>query len=399
MKENIITVSQLTNAISNLLRNGIGTVSVQGEISNFLLHGSGHRYFSLKEEGAQISCVMWRTRPLNFQPADGMKVIAKGTISVYPPRGQYQLECSSLFPVGQGDLYLAFEALKKKLDEAGYFEPSRKKPLPRLPMKIGVITSATGAAIRDIFSTIERRFPAMTILFRPAIVQGAEAAEDIAKAIAELQNTDVELIITGRGGGSIEDLWPFNEEIVADAIFNSTIPIISAVGHETDFTISDFVSDVRSATPTAAAELATPITMEQIEEFIIDSRADLQRSIKRLLQSKIEIIDNLEKGGAYRRVREKINVFKRQTDEYENRISKRINQLIALKKQKAEHLEKMRLSLYPLSPLRKGFSILKFKGKIISKNESLQKYKKFDIIRDIETVSAKVERILPKELF
>ncbi|MFP4529362.1 MAG: exodeoxyribonuclease VII large subunit, partial [Candidatus Kapaibacterium sp.] len=258
MEEKIISVSQLTQAIKSVLEEGFGDVTVSGEISNFKAHSSGHRYFTLKDEGAAISCVMWRGRNLTFAPTDGMKVVARGRLSVYPPRGNYQLDCFSLSPQGQGDLFLAFEALKKKLGEAGYFAPERKRALPALPMKIGVATSPTGAAVRDIMSTIERRFPAANIYFRPAIVQGDEAGPDVALSIRELAATNADIIIIGRGGGSLEDLWAFNTEIVADAIFKCPVPVISAVGHETDFTIADFTADVRAATPTAAAELATP---------------------------------------------------------------------------------------------------------------------------------------------
>jgi len=399
MKDNIITVSQLTNLISNLLRTGVGTVSVQGEISNYILHSSGHRYFSMKEEGAAISCVMWRTRTINFQPADGMKVIARGNITVYPPRGQYQLECTSLTPLGQGDLYLSYEALKKRLEEEGYFDRDIKKPLPKLPLTIGVITSPTGAAIRDIFSTIERRFSVMKIYFRPTLVQGEGAAEDIAMAIEELNKTDAELIMSGRGGGSIEDIWPFNEEIVAKAIFQSKMPIISAVGHETDFTLSDFVADMRAATPTAAAELATPVPIDSIRDFIDTSRLDMSRSIRRLIESKKEVMLKLANGNAFKRVTERINTYKREVDESENRISKRISQIVEVKRQRIKAFEQMMQSLYPLSPLRRGFALLKSKGRIIGKEQSLRKFSEIDIVRELETTTVKVIKIKQDSLF
>ncbi len=399
MKKNIITVSQITSMISGLLREGIGSVSVQGEISNYKHHGSGHRYFSLKDEGSQLSCVMWRSRPVNFELTDGMKVIAGGRITVYPPRGQYQLECTSLMPLGQGDLFIAFEALKKKLEAAGYFAPEIKKAVPVMPLKIGVITSPTGAAVRDIFSTIERRFPAMTVYFRPALVQGAGAAEDIALAIEQLNKTDAELIISGRGGGSLEDLWAFNEEIVADAVFRSEIPVISAVGHETDFTIADFCADIRAATPTAAAEIATPRTLKEIKEFVYGADARMKRALFRYVEKMKDKITRLGHAYAFKRINERIGTIKRQTDEYESRMINRIKQIIASYKQKLMFLEQRRASLYPLSPLRKGFAVVRAEGKIVPVQDSLAHYKKVEIIREMETAEAKIIKVLPKDMF
>ncbi|MES2766690.1 MAG: exodeoxyribonuclease VII large subunit, partial [Bacteroidota bacterium] len=266
--DNSISVTQLTRTIRGILEETFEGIRVSGEISNFKHHSSGHRYFTLKDEGAQIGCTMWRTRSLGFVPADGMKVVVFGNISVYPPQGKYQIDCITMMPLGKGDLHLAFELLKEKLARAGYFDPSRKRPLPLFPLKIGVITSPTGAAVRDILSTLERRMPACEIYFRPALVQGDGAAEDIAEAIYQLNNLDCDVIIAGRGGGSLEDLWAFNTEIVARAIFESRVPFVSAVGHETDFTIADFVADIRAATPTAAAELVTPRSKTEMLQIL-----------------------------------------------------------------------------------------------------------------------------------
>ena len=242
-----------------MLETDFSDVVVEGEITGFKAHSSGHRYFSMKDEGASLSCTMWKSRRLLFTPQDGMKVIARGTISVYPPRGSYQLDVRDLQPLGEGELQLAFERLKRRLADEGLFDPAHKRPLPAHPIRIGVVTSKTGAALHDIIATIRRRNPAIEILFRPARVQGEGAAVDIADAIEELNAYgNIDVLIVGRGGGSIEDLWAFNEEQVARAIYNSSIPIVSAVGHEIDFTIADFVADARAATPTAAAEMLAP---------------------------------------------------------------------------------------------------------------------------------------------
>jgi exodeoxyribonuclease VII large subunit len=262
----IPTVSELTRRITDLLETRFDQVTVQGEISGWNRAASGHTYFSLKDENALLSAVLWRSRTVGFPIRDGMKVIASGRITVYGPRGQYQLDCQSLVPLGQGELQLAFEQLKARLHAEGLFDQERKKPLPLYPGRIGVVTSRTGAAIRDIVTTLRRRMPSVQVVLRPALVQGAGAAEDIALAIRQLNDLgDIDLLIVGRGGGSIEDLWAFNEEAVARAIHESRLPVISAVGHETDFTIADFVADVRAATPTAAAEIAVRNAEELID--------------------------------------------------------------------------------------------------------------------------------------
>jgi len=254
----IYTVSQLTGEIKKLLEQNFEHLWVEGEISNLRLPSSGHLYFTLKDESAQLRGVMFRLqgRLLKFEPADGLQVICYGRLSVYEPRGEYQIIVDYMEPKGWGALQLAFEQLKEKLSREGLFDPAHKKPLPHLPQKIGIVTSPTGAAIRDILQIIDRRFANVHILLYPVRVQGAGAAEEITQAIGAFnQWPDIDVIIVGRGGGSLEDLWAFNEEIVARAIFNSRIPIISAVGHEVDFTIADFVADLRAPTPSAAAEL------------------------------------------------------------------------------------------------------------------------------------------------
>ena len=261
----VFTVSELTRSIRGTLEAKFGSVWVQGEISNYKLHPSGHQYFTLKDQRAQISCVIWRDTmaPLRQSLVDGAQVQACGTVTVFEARGQYQLNVQILQPRGVGLLQAKFEALKRKLEAEGLFASERKRPLPKFPRRIGIVTSPSGAAIRDILNVLGRRAPWLQLLINPVRVQGTGAAQEIAVAIRELATPNeafapVDLIVVTRGGGSIEDLWEFNEEIVARAIFHSAVPIVSAVGHEIDFTICDFVADLRAPTPSAAAELIVP---------------------------------------------------------------------------------------------------------------------------------------------
>ncbi len=264
------TVSQLTSEIKTLLERSFEFLWLEGEISNLRLPGSGHLYFTLKDDSAQIRGVMFRlqNRVLPFDPADGLQVLCYGRLSVYEPRGEYQIIVDYMEPKGRGALQLAFEQLKEKLSKEGLFDSLRKKPLPHLPRRIGIVTSPTGAAIRDILQIIDRRFANVAILLYPVRVQGPGAAQEIAQAITELSRwPEIDVLIVGRGGGSWEDLWAFNEEIVARAIFQSPTPIISAVGHEIDFTIADFVADLRAPTPSAAAELVVRNKVELVQSL------------------------------------------------------------------------------------------------------------------------------------
>ena len=261
----VLTVTELTRSIRNTLEVKFGAVWVQGEISNYKLHPSGHQYFTLKDQRAQIACVIWRDAmvPPRQPLVDGTQVQVFGTVTVFEARGQYQLNVQILQPRGLGLLQAKFEALKRKLEAEGLFGPERKRPLPRLPRRIGIVTSPSGAAVRDMLNVLRRRAPWLQVLISPVRVQGTGAAQEIAVAIRELAMPNenwqpLDLIVVTRGGGSIEDLWEFNEEIVARAIFNSAVPIVSAVGHEIDFTICDFVADFRAPTPSAAAELIVP---------------------------------------------------------------------------------------------------------------------------------------------
>ncbi|MEJ5350360.1 MAG: exodeoxyribonuclease VII large subunit [Melioribacteraceae bacterium] len=272
MQETILSVSEITNLIKVTLEESYSEVNVIGEISNFKAHVSGHWYFTLKDANAQISCTMWRglNNYVFFTPQDGMKVIVSGKITVYPPRGSYQIDVRSMKPAGIGELQAAFEKLKQKLAAEGLFDVEHKKPIPKFPKKIGIVTAIDGAAFQDMKSIAARRYPLVELIIAPCRVQGEGAAQEIVESIKLLnQFDDIDTIIVGRGGGSLEDLWPFNEEIVARAIFNSKIPIISAVGHEIDFTIADFVADLRAPTPSAAMELATP-NIDELFAFIND---------------------------------------------------------------------------------------------------------------------------------
>ncbi len=267
MEPLIATVSQLNSYMKRLVegQSALSDIWIKGEISNFKEHYSGHLYITLKDEGGVLKAVMFKSAAsgLSFRPEDGMKVLARGRISVYEQSGTYQLYINEMTPDGVGELYIAYEKLKKRLAEEGLFDEKFKKPIPKYPEKIGVVTATTGAAVRDIINVITRRYPYCEIIIYPSLVQGAGAKENIAEAIEYFNKHNLcDTLIVGRGGGSIEDLWAFNEEEVARAIYASKIPIISAVGHETDFTIADFVADLRAPTPSAAAEIAVPSQLE-----------------------------------------------------------------------------------------------------------------------------------------
>ena len=274
MEQNVISVSQLNEYVKGLLDRDqlLSGLYVRGELSNYKIYPSGHHYFTLKDEAGALRCVMFRTAALRlrFRPENGMKVIAAGRVSVFPRDGAYQLYCEAMTPDGVGDLYVAFEQLKQKLQAEGLFDPAHKKPLPLYPQTIAIVTSGAGAAIMDMLRILNRRYPLCKVKLLPVRVQGAEAPAEIAGAIRYANRYHVaDLIITGRGGGSIEDLWAFNDERVARAIYDSEIPVISAVGHEPDVTISDFVADVRAATPSNAAELAVPDQLELRQRLLI----------------------------------------------------------------------------------------------------------------------------------
>ncbi len=286
MNDKYLSVSVINRYIKHVIDTdaNLQKVFIKGEISNFKAHSTGHLYFSIKDETSKINAIMFNgnARKLNFNPTDGTKVLITGRISVYEASGNYQIYVDEMIEDGVGNLYIAFEKLKKQLAAEGLFDNKYKKAIPKYPTKIGVVTANTGAAIKDILSTIKRRFPIGQVILFPSLVQGDNAAKDIVKNIKLANTYDLDVLIVGRGGGSIEDLWPFNEEIVARAIFDSKIPIISAVGHEVDFTIADFVADLRAPTPTGAAEMAVPNLVDlnkYIEQLKIRLSSDIIKKV------------------------------------------------------------------------------------------------------------------------
>jgi len=313
-----ISVSELTKLIKLTLEENFSEVSVVGEISNFKAHVSGHWYFNLKDANAVISCAMWKglNSMVFFTPQNGMKIIVGGRITVYPPRGSYQIDVRMLKPAGVGELQAAFEKLKRKLADEGLFDEIHKKPIPSFPKKIGIVTAKDGAAFQDMISVAERRFPLVEMVISPTRVQGSGAAESIVESLKLLnKQNDIDLIIVARGGGSIEDLWAFNEEIVAREIFASKIPIVTGIGHEVDFTIADFVADLRAPTPSAAMEIATPNkddffvfinefsynSSEKLEELCNENRRKVNQILNSygfrypidLVRKKSQLTDNL----------------------------------------------------------------------------------------------------------
>ncbi len=366
-----ITVTELNNFIKNLFDTSrfLSSVTVKGEISNFTYHRSGHLYFSLKDGDSQIKAVMFRSSAtkLKFMPESGMMVIAHGSVSVYQRDGVYQMYITSMQPDGIGALYLAYEQLKEKLNTEGLFEEAYKKLLPAMPERVGVITSPTGAAVRDIINVIGRRFPLAKIYLFPALVQGEGAEEDLIRGIDYLDNSRlVDVIIIGRGGGSIEDLWAFNSERLARRIFDSKTPVISAVGHETDFTICDFVSDMRAPTPSAAAELAVPDIRElymRLDSYSGRCVSSLERKLEiseeKLLSIKCKLFDDKLK-----------NYISNLKDSISN-LSARATVAIALGVNKEEQrftvLTEKLSAMNPLSILKRGYSVsTKSDGSLIS---------------------------------
>lgn len=297
MQDKYITVSQLTKYIKYKIDNDVhlNEVFLKGEISNFKAHSRGHFYFTLKDEGSRINAIMFAssTKNIKFTPTDGMKVMVTGKISVFEANGGYQIYVNEMLEDGVGNLYIAFEQLKKKLEAEGLFDGSSKKKIPKIPNRIGVITASTGAAIKDIISTIKRRWPLCEVILFPSLVQGEEAASDIVMQIKRAEQYDLDTLIVGRGGGSIEDLWPFNEEIVARAIYDCTIPTISAVGHEIDFTIADFVADLRAPTPTGAAEMAVP-QISDVNNYLSQLKIRLNKSIQNSIIHNKQRLDSIK---------------------------------------------------------------------------------------------------------
>jgi exodeoxyribonuclease VII large subunit len=388
-----MTVAGLTQAIALLLREEIGTVSVTGEISNFTVATSGHRYFTIKDEAAQIDCVMWASRTLSFRPKSGMQVVLQGKLTVYAPRGKYQIDCDRMTLAGEGDLYLAFAALKEELTERGYFALERKRQIPALPLKIGVVTSPTGAVIQDILSTLTRRSPHCEIYLCPATVQGETAPEEIASAIQALQNSDADVLIVGRGGGSIEDLWAFNTLPVAEAIYHSRILIISAVGHETDFTIADFVADVRAATPTAAAELVSQYDRDTLLNQINILENRLTQNMQGEIQNYQQRLSNLTNSYALQNFSDRLHAHFQQLDESERDMQKSLQRHLRQSMHKLEGITAHLRSLYPLSPLQRGFALLKSGDRLLGNDDSLTGFDKVEVVRRSEIAQVTINQV------
>lgn len=355
----IYTVSQLNRQSRLALESKLSAVWVEGEISNFKHHSSGHMYLTLKDASAQVSAAFFsqNQRGLKFQLKDGLKVLAFCRVSIYEARGQYQLYIERVEPQGVGALQLAFQQLKERLAKEGLFGEERKRPIPRFPKTVGVITSPTGAAIHDILNVVNRRFCGTHIVIYPVKVQGEGAAEEVAAAIEAMnRQAEAEVLIVGRGGGSLEDLWAFNEEPVARAVFSSRIPVISAVGHETDWTICDMVADLRAPTPSAAAELVVSSRVE-LEKGLRDRKERLDASILGMFERSQEKLSGLASSAAFRQPRYLLEQFTGRVDELSRRLEGRVADCIRVKSQFFQGVTGRLSALNPLAILERGYSV------------------------------------------
>ena len=392
------TVTQYNQAIKNFLdsKTECQIVHIRAEISNFKGHTRGHLYFTLKDEESRISAVMFSSSAahLNFEPKDGDEVLVDGRISVYVPNGGYQVYVDNMTLAGNGDLLRKFEELKNKLFEEGLFAPEHKRPIPKYPNKIGIVTAPTGAAIRDILSTIKRRYPLCETILFPSLVQGEEAKFDVVRQIEKAQEFDLDVLIVGRGGGSIEDLWAFNEEIVARAIYASRIPIISAVGHEPDFTIADFVADLRAPTPTGAAEMAVP-NMVDLINYIRQMEIRINGHINNKLEYLRKNLINLSTSYVLSNPLASFEIKEQKLDTLINRIQQNVTYKLESSNAKFNNLKNNRILLNPLDlfvkynntlelvinklellnplgVLSKGYSVTKVNNKVITSSKEVK---------------------------
>lgn len=416
MNDKYITVTQLTRYIKYKIDNdhNLDEVFLKGEISNFKEHSRGHFYLTLKDEGSRINAIMFSSsaKKIKFTPQDGMKVLVTGKISVFESTGQYQIYISDMLEDGVGNLYIAYEQLKKKLEDEGLFKMEHKKKIPKIPSRIGVITAPTGAAIKDIISTIKRRWPLTEIYLFPALVQGDDAKYDIVKQIKRAEEYNLDTLIVGRGGGSIEDLWAFNEEIVARAIYECDIPTISAVGHEIDFTIADFVADLRAPTPTGAAEMAVPQLsdmMNLLNQIKIRLNNGISNQIKRDKRRLMEITNRnifINPMSIYQ-TKEIIfsNILERLKHSLTNLVNVKEKRLISVKnsyvlcnpykildKKSNKYLQIVSKleTLSPLLTLKRGYSMTKINNKVISSCKLLKKDDTINIEFSDGNVDAKI---------
>ena len=376
VKPTVYSVSQLNNYVKGILDNDVNLkqVFVTGEISNFKAHYSGHLYMTVKDENSAVKAVMFagNASRLRFKVENGMKIIALGTVSLFSRDGSYQLYITDMQPDGVGALNIAFEQLKKKLEAEGLFSQEHKKKLPRFPERVGVVTSETGAAVQDIFNVLGRRYPAAKVILRPCKVQGEGAAEDIASAIRQFNASEsADVLIVGRGGGSIEDLWAFNEEVVARAVFDSRIPVISAVGHETDFTICDFVADLRAPTPSAAAECAVPDSKE-LRAYILSSRQHLFSMMRGIVDIQRNKLFELGRRPALRDPLVKINDNRKELLYLNEKLSVIGEALITDNKAILGALAGKLDALSPLGVLARGYSIALSGDKIIKETDNVK---------------------------
>ena len=405
MDDKYITVTQLTRYIKYKIDNdtNLNEVFLKGEISNFKAHSRGHFYFTLKDENSRINAIMFssQTSKIKFMPEDGMKVLVTGKISVFEANGAYQIYVSDMLEDGVGNLYIAFEQLKKKLEEEGLFKDIYKKPIPKIPTKVGVVTAPTGAAIKDIISTIKRRWPLTEIYLFPALVQGEEAKDDIVKQIRKADSFGLDTLIVGRGGGSIEDLWAFNEEIVARAIFECSTPVISAVGHEVDFTIADFVADLRAPTPTGAAEMAVP-QLTDVSKYLKQINIRLENTILNKVKNNRRKLNDIKNSNIFKnpimiyQTKEMIfdslieklkfnminltNIKEKELIRLKNSyVLKNPFQLLEKKNNKYLNLVSKLETLSPLLTLKRGYTITKKDNKVIDSSKKLSKGDKLDI--------------------
>jgi exodeoxyribonuclease VII large subunit len=416
MEDEYLTVSQVNAYINRMLKGDVNlkNIYIKGEISNYKTYPSGHSYFTLKDEKSQIPAVMFKGRKVNlkFKPENGMKVIVKGKIEVYEKDGKYQLYASRITEDGIGNLHIAFEQLKKKLKAEGLFDDAHKKEIPKYPGKIGVITAQTGAAIRDIITTIEKRYPYCEILVFSTLVQGDMAAQQIVRKIKYAQQFDIDTLIVGRGGGSIEDLWPFNEEIVARAIYDCEIPVISAVGHEVDFTISDFVADARAPTPTGAGMMAVPDASE-VKFKISQLNVRLNKNIRDMIEQNKTKLDNISqkqilknpesiyeiKGMNLDNLVTKLELAskniitenKNKLLKLENKnILKNPNEIIRMKREPyLRNVDKLNV-LNPLLTLKRGYTLTKVEGKVVSSAKQVKSGDKLDVEFDDGIINTRV---------
>lgn len=397
-----LSVSELNEYARKLLAGDplLRNLEVSGEISGYKHHYSGHRYFSLKDENARVQCVMFRQNAigLDFQPADGMKVTVRASASIYPQSGSFQLYVTSMRKAGQGELFARFEALKRKLMAEGLFDSARKREIPVMPRTIGVVTSQTGAAIRDIIHVARRRDPNVGIVVSPCLVQGDGAAADIVRAIERLDRQGAcDVMLVGRGGGSIEDLWAFNEEIVARAIANSHTPVISCVGHETDFTIADFVADLRAPTPSAAAELAVP-ELDKLRASltsVVSRLANALNTAQRMRRLRLERVC------ASSAVSMPDRLLIKPRREALSQLSGRLEKALPVRLERERHrlnaLEASLRALNPVSVLDRGYAIVRQEGRIVSGVRGIDAAVPLQINLSDGEIAANVTSIMPKE--